>query len=66
MKVSFTMTDGKNIPVFSLIEFQNTVKRGTSLVGLDIGTKTVGLAVSDTLWMTATPFNTTWTIWRNS
>lgn len=58
MKVSFTMTNGKNIPVFSLTEFQNTVKRGTSLVGLDIGTKTVGLAVSDTLWMTATPLKT--------
>ena len=39
-------------------EFLATVSKGTSLVGLDIGTKTIGVAVSDTLWMTATSLKT--------
>ncbi len=28
------------------------------LIGLDLGTKTIGVAVSDTLWSVATPFET--------
>ena len=46
------------MPDLSLIEFLSAVPKGTSLVGLDIGTKTIGVAVSDTLWMTATPLKT--------
>ena len=39
-------------------DFLSAVPKGTSFVGLDIGTKTIGVAVSDTLWMTATPLKT--------
>ncbi|MBR1945127.1 MAG: Holliday junction resolvase RuvX [Alphaproteobacteria bacterium] len=46
------------MPDLSLIEFLSAVPKATSLVGLDIGTKTIGVAVSDTLWMTATPLKT--------
>lgn len=46
------------MPILSLTEFKTTVPSATSLVGLDIGTKTIGVAVSDTLWMTATPLKT--------
>lgn len=46
------------MPDLSLIEFLSAVSKATSLVGLDIGTKTIGVAVSDTLWMTATPLKT--------
>ncbi len=42
----------------SQTEFLNLVKKGTSLVGLDLGDKTIGVAVSDTLWMTGTPLKT--------
>jgi putative Holliday junction resolvase len=34
------------------------LKRGERLLGLDVGTKTVGMALSDTLLMVATPFET--------
>ena len=46
------------MPDLSLIEFLSAVPKATSLVGLDIGTKTIGVAVSDTLWMTATSLKT--------
>ena len=46
------------MPDLSLIEFLSAVPKATSLVGLDIGTKSIGVAVSDTLWMTATPLKT--------
>jgi len=32
--------------------------RGQALMGLDLGTKTIGVAVSDTLWSVATPLLT--------
>ena len=34
------------------------LKAGERLLGLDVGTKTIGLALSDTLLMVATPFKT--------
>ena len=46
------------MPDLSLTEFCAAVPKATSLVGLDIGTKTIGVAVSDTLRMTATPLKT--------
>ncbi len=52
------MTDGKSKPAFSLSDFTNSVKKQTTLVGLDIGAKTIGVAVSDTLWLAATPLKT--------
>ena len=42
----------------TLSNFKTALKYGTTLIGLDIGTKTIGVAVSDTLWMTATPLKT--------
>lgn len=38
--------------------FINTVPKNTSLLGLDLGDKTIGVAISDTLWMTASPIKT--------
>lgn len=46
------------MPSFSPDVFLSSVFRGTSLAGLDIGAKTIGVAVSDTLWLTATPLKT--------
>lgn len=46
------------MPSFSPDAFLSSVSRGTSLAGLDIGAKTIGIAVSDTLWLTATPLKT--------
>ncbi len=57
------MTNGKpetiSKPDFlTLSEFLEQVPRGTSLIGLDMGTKTIGVAASDTLWLTATALKT--------
>ena len=46
------------MPSLSFDELCANVPKATSLVGLDIGTKTIGVAVSDTLWLTATPLKT--------
>ena len=46
------------MPSFFPDTFLSSVPRGTSLAGLDIGAKTIGVAVSDTLWLTATPLKT--------
>lgn len=56
------MTDGKTKPDekqdISLSDFKELAPKGKTLVGLDLGDKTIGVAVSDTLWMTATPLKT--------
>ena len=39
----------------SLQEFKKSVKPMTPLYGIDYGTKRIGVAVSDLMWMTATP-----------
>lgn len=56
------MTDGKTKPEaepdISLPEFLHLVPLGTTIVGLDLGEKTIGVAVSDTLRITATPLKT--------
>ena len=39
-------------------ELAQQVKQGTRLLGLDVGTKTIGMALSDTTLMLATPFDT--------
>lgn len=46
------------MPLDAFNEFLSAVRRPTALVGLDIGTKTIGVAVSDALWLTATPLKT--------
>lgn len=37
---------------------KSVLKRGDRLLGIDLGSKTIGLAVSDGLWMTANPLET--------
>ena len=39
-------------------EFANTIQPNHSLIGLDLGTKTIGVAVSDTILSVATPIKT--------
>ncbi len=39
-------------------DLRSLVPHGRRLLGLDVGTKTVGMALSDTTWMIATPFET--------
>ena len=39
-------------------DFVGALRPGNSLVGLDLGTKTIGVAVSDRLWTVATPRET--------
>ncbi|MEZ8006484.1 MAG: Holliday junction resolvase RuvX [Amylibacter sp.] len=40
------------------ITFAGSIPKFKSLLGLDLGTKTIGIAVSDTLWSIATPRET--------
>ena len=40
------------------ITFADSIPKFKSLLGLDLGTKTIGVAVSDTLWSIATPRET--------
>ena len=40
------------------ITFARSIPKFKSLLGLDLGTKTIGIAVSDTLWSIATPRET--------
>ncbi len=44
--------------VLELAELSQTLKSGSRLLGLDIGSKTVGLALSDVMLMIATPLET--------
>ena len=39
-------------------EFHHTLRPMTAVMGLDLGTKTIGVAISDRLWSTATPIET--------
>ena len=39
----------------SPIEFKKQLKPMTQLVGIDYGIKRIGVAVSDLMWMSATP-----------
>ena len=39
-------------------EFANELQSNNSLIGLDLGTKTIGVAVSDTILSVATPIKT--------
>lgn len=56
------MTDGKSIPAekadISLSDFLKSAPVGTTIVGLDLGDKTIGVAVSDTMHITATALKT--------
>jgi len=39
-------------------ELKDYVKRGQRLLGLDLGSKTIGLALSDAMWTIASPMET--------
>ncbi len=46
------------MPIVSLAELRDAAPRGTRLLGLDVGSKTVGLALSDGTWTIASPLKT--------
>jgi putative Holliday junction resolvase len=47
------------VPVFDdLAQFRAALPRGRALAGLDLGTVTIGVAISDILWTVATPVET--------
>lgn len=46
------------LPDWTPATVKAAVKTGDRLLGIDLGSKTIGLAVSDGLWMSATPLQT--------
>ena len=44
--------------VIPLPELPHMVERGTRLIGLDLGSRTIGVATSDATWTVATPVRT--------
>ncbi|NFV78846.1 Holliday junction resolvase RuvX [Magnetospirillum aberrantis] len=46
------------MPIFSIAELPTALPRHARVMGLDLGTKTIGLALSDVLRSIATPFDT--------
>jgi putative Holliday junction resolvase len=44
--------------VIDLAELRGAVATGKRLLGLDLGTKTIGLALTDVMWTIATPLET--------
>jgi putative Holliday junction resolvase len=46
------------VPVLDLTDLRSTLKPGSRLIGLDLGEKTIGLSLSDTLLSVASPLET--------
>ncbi len=46
------------MPICNPRDLRATVQAGGRLLGLDVGTKTIGMALSDTTWLVATPLDT--------
>ncbi|HLJ64744.1 MAG TPA: Holliday junction resolvase RuvX [Stellaceae bacterium] len=46
------------MPIRNPIALKEGLAPRTRVLGLDVGTKTIGMALSDTLWMVATPLST--------
>ncbi len=46
------------MPLCNPADLRALIPMGKRLLGLDIGTKTIGMALSDTTWMIATPLDT--------
>ena len=46
------------MPILEIIEFKSAIGSGNRLMGLDVGTKTIGLALSDLGRKLATPLET--------
>jgi putative Holliday junction resolvase len=46
------------MPLLTPQELKSQLKTGQRLMGLDLGEKTIGIALSDMGWMVATPYDT--------
>jgi len=46
------------MPICNPSDLKRLIRRGERLLGLDVGTKTIGMALSDTTLLVATPFDT--------
>jgi putative Holliday junction resolvase len=46
------------MPICNPTDLKSSIKKGARLLGLDVGTKTIGMALSDTTLLVATPFDT--------
>jgi putative Holliday junction resolvase len=46
------------MPLLSIHEFQELKSQNRPIMGLDVGDKTIGLALSDRTWLIATPLKT--------
>jgi putative holliday junction resolvase len=46
------------MPIFTIHELSDSSAHGRALLGLDVGTKTIGLAISDSAWRMAMPLHT--------
>jgi putative Holliday junction resolvase len=46
------------MPICNPSDLKGLIKTGDRLLGLDVGTKTIGMALSDTTLMVASPFDT--------
>ncbi len=46
------------MPVFDITELDTARPKGTCVLGLDLGSKTIGLAISDPMLMIASPLET--------
>ncbi len=46
------------MPICNPSDLKHFIPGGARLLGLDVGTKTIGMALSDTTWLVATPFDT--------
>lgn len=46
------------MPICNPSDLRRSIKQGERLLGLDVGTKTIGMALSDTTLLVATPFDT--------
>ena len=46
------------MPICNPSDLKSLIKKGQRLLGLDVGTKTIGMALSDTTLLIASPFDT--------
>jgi putative Holliday junction resolvase len=46
------------MPICNPSDLKGSIKKGERLLGLDVGTKTIGMALSDTTLLVASPFDT--------
>jgi putative Holliday junction resolvase len=49
---------GTDVSIVAIAQLRPLVRPGVPLMGLDVGSKTIGLAVSDVTWSVATPVRT--------